>query len=329
MQEEIRLRKKAAYISLSVGVGMFIAKSGAYFITGSEAIFSDAAESVVHVIATSIALYSIILSSKPPDESHPYGHGKVEFFSAGIEGFLIVFAALYIIFESVKAILIPSELKSLDTGVIVVTGAAVINLILGYYLIRMGKKTNSITLTADGKHVLTDSFTSIGVLIGIILVMITDYTILDPIFAIGVALNILFTGFKLMRESVGGLMNETDIKMLEEISNELIRIKKVYWIDIHELRFWISGDKIFLDFHLIMPYYFSIRESHTEENEIEELLLKKFPRLQLKIHFDYCLPALCKFCKYEQCDKREMKQTETFEWNKTKLIGRPIYLIKN
>lgn len=329
MQEEIKLRKKAAYISLSVGVGMFIAKSGAYFITGSEAIFSDAAESVVHVIATSIALYSIILSSKPPDESHPYGHGKVEFFSAGIEGFLIVFAALYIIFESVKAILIPSVLKSLDLGVIVIAAAGIINFILGYYLIRMGKKTNSLTLVADGKHVLTDSFTSIGVLVGIILVMITNYTMLDPIFAIGVALNILFTGFKLMRESVGGLMNEMDIKMLEEISDELIRIKKVYWIDIHELRFWISGDKIFLDFHLIMPYYFSIRESHTEENEIEELLLKKFPRLQLKIHFDYCLPALCKFCMYEQCDKREMKQTETLVWNKSKLIGRPIYLIKS
>jgi len=292
MIEEIRLRKKAAFISLSVGIGMFIAKSGAYFITGSEAIFSDAAESVVHVIATSIALYSIILSSKPPDESHPYGHGKVEFFSAGIEGFLIVFAALYIIFESVKAILFPSELKSLDTGIIVVASAAVINMILGYYLIHMGKKTNSITLTADGKHVLTDSFTSFGVLIGIILVMVTGLEILDPLFAIGVALNILFTGFRLMRQSVGGLMNEIDDNLLKEISDELISIKKVYWIDIHELRFWISGDKIFMDFHLIMPYYFSIRESHTEENEIEELLLKKFPRLQLKIHFDYCLPAL-------------------------------------
>lgn len=328
MQEEIRLRKKAAYISLSVGVGMFIAKTGAYFITGSEAIFSDAAESVVHVIATSIALYSILLSSKPPDESHPYGHGKVEFFSAGIEGFLIVFAALYIIFESVKAILIPSELKSLDIGVIIVTAAGVINFILGYYLIRMGKKTNSIALVADGKHVLTDSFTSIGVLIGITLVITTGYEILDPVFAIGVALNILFTGYKLMRESVGGLMNEMDDKLLEEISGELSRIKKVYWIDIHELRFWISGDKIFLDFHLIMPYYFSIRQSHSEENEIEELLLKKFPRLQLKIHFDYCLPALCKFCKYDQCEKREMEQTESFEWNKSKLVGSPIYIIK-
>ncbi|MBK7819426.1 MAG: cation diffusion facilitator family transporter [Sphingobacteriaceae bacterium] len=177
-------------------------------------------------------------------------------------------------------------------------------MILGYYLIRIGNKTNSITLTADGKHVLTDSFTSIGVLIGIILVMITNYTILDPIFAIGVVLNILFTGFKLMRESVGGLMNETDIKMLEEISNELIRIKKVYWIDIHELRFWISGDKIFLDFHLIMPYYFSIRES-PKENEIEELLLKKFPRLQLKIHFDYCLLLFANFASMNNATKEK------------------------
>ena len=199
---QLVLRKKAAYISLAVGIGMFITKMTAYFITGSVAIFSDAAESVVHVAATGMALFSIILSSKPADKSHLYGHGNVEYFSAGVEGFLIVLAAGVIIYQAIADIIAGPTLESLNVGVIFISAAGIVNLALGYYLIRTGKKTNSLTLVADGKHVLTDAITSIGVLVGIILVIITDYVLLDPILAIIVALNIVFTGYKLIRESV-------------------------------------------------------------------------------------------------------------------------------
>ena len=328
MTDNITLKKRAAYLSLSIGIIMFISKMGAYLLTGSAAIFSDAAESVVHVLATTMALYSIILSSKPADESHLYGHGNVEYFSAGIEGFLILTAAVFIIYTSILDIIHGSNLKQLDVGIIVISAAGLINMLLGFYLVRMGKKTNSLTLVADGKHVLTDSYTSIGVLIGIIFVLFTGFQLLDPLFAIAVALNILFTGYKLMRESIGGLMNETYPVLLNKISLALKNIKRDYWIDIHELRFWRSGDRIFLDFHLILPYYFTIEKSHTEENEIEENLAAEFPDMQIKIHFDYCIPELCKYCGYSICEVRKEEKKISFEFNSEKMTGLPIYKVK-
>ena len=324
-ENHILIRKRAAIISLVVGFSMFIIKIGAYLITGSAAIFSDAAESVVHVMATSMALYSIILSSRPADESHPYGHGNVEYFSVGIEGLLIAFAAVFIIYESVVSIIEGPELRQLGIGAIVITIASVINLLLGNYLIRTGKSTNSITLIADGKHVLTDSITSFGVIVAVILVMITDIVLLDPIIAILIALNILITGWKLIRESIGELMNEVKPETLNKLSEKLISIKKDYWIDIHELRFWHSGVNVFIDFHLILPYYFDIKQSHEEENFIESELQKNFSHADLKIHLDYCVPQLCKYCNYDACKVRSESKSKTFVWNNEKLIGAPIY----
>lgn len=328
MTKDINLKKRAAYLSLFIGIVMFLSKMGAFLLTGSAAIFSDAAESVVHVLATSMALYSIILSSKPADESHMYGHGNIEYFSAGIEGFLIFAAAVFIVYTSVLDIINGSNLRQLNVGVIVVSAAGGINLFLGLYLIKTGKKTNSLTLIADGKHVLTDSYTSIGVIIGISLVMITGFQLLDPLFAIAVALNILFTGFKLIRESIGGLMIETDPELLDKIVKEISDLRKSYWIDLHELRFWRSGDVIYLDFHLILPYYFTIQQSHTEENEIEEKLIKVLPNMQIKIHFDYCIPELCRYCGYDVCQVRKEEKKISFELNEEKMTGKPIYMIK-
>ena len=325
MDYAIVIKKRAAIISLLVGLGMFMAKMGAFLITGSAAIFSDAAESVVHVLATSMALYSILLSSKPADDSHLYGHGNIEYFSAGIEGFLIVIAALFIIYTATLELIEGSNLKELNTGVIIISAAGVVNLILGFYLIRIGKKTNSLTLIADGKHVLTDSYTSIGVIIGISLVMFTRIQIFDPIFAIAVAVNILFTGYRLVRKSIGGLMNETDPGLLKKIVHQLTSMKEDYWIDIHWLRFWESGGNIFIDFHLILPYYFSIKESHLEEEKIENALIKTVPSSQIKIHMDYCTFEHCKMCSYKKCEVRKEPKTVELKWNTDKLIGEPVY----
>jgi cation diffusion facilitator family transporter len=327
--ENFQLKKRAAIISLSIGIGMFVFKIGAYLITGSAAIFSDAAESVVHVLATGMALFSIILSSKPADDSHPYGHGNIEFFSAGIEGLLILIAAIFIIYESIGSIIAGPKLHQLGIGAIIITLASTVNLLLGNYLIRTGKKTNSLTLVADGKHVLTDSITSFGVIAGVLLVMLTDILLLDPIIAIVVALNILFTGWKLIRESVGGLMIEANPVILKKLSDTLIHAKKDYWIDIHELRFWQSGDKLFIDFHLILPYYFNIKQAHDEENFIESELQKVFSNVDSKIHLDYCLPDLCKFCNYQTCTVRSEIKSRSINWNINKLTGKPVYKVFN
>jgi len=322
--ENNKIKIRAAYLSFGIGIILFFGKITAYLLTDSKAIFSDAAESVIHVMATLMALYSIILSSKPPDKTHLYGHGNIEYFSAGIEGLLILIAAITIIYTSVLALIKTPVLNKLDIGVIIIAAAGIINLLLGFYLIKQGKKTSSLALEADGKHVLTDSITSIGVVVGLAIVLLTDLYFLDPLIAIIVALNILFTGYKLIRESVGGLMKETDKQLLEKISNKLIEIKKSQWIDIHQLRFWKSADRVFIDFHLRLPYYFTIKESHMEEEEIGEQLSGILPNLQVNVHMDYCDYNLCTFCNFSDCTVREKEFTHPTKWSTEKIIGPPI-----
>lgn len=318
------LKIKTARLSLFVGLAIFVIKIVAYLITGSSAIFSDAAESVVHILATGMVLYSIIVSSRPPDKSHLYGHGNVEYFSAGLEGFLIIIAALTIIYFAASDLILGAQPNSLDTGTILIGIAGAINLFLGYYIVQKGKITGSLALIADGKHILTDAFTSIGVVFGLILVLITDLFILDPLIAILVALNIIFTGYKLIRESIAGLMLETDDKLLTEITELLKGIRKDYHIDIHQLRFWKSANNIFIDFHLTLPFFFNIKQSHDIEDEILEKLTSELSNSQIRTHFDYCNSYLCQYCQYSPCPERKSDFTTKIEWDNKKLISEPI-----
>ena len=193
-KQEIKQLRFAMRLSLVVGVLMLVAKSYAYFITGSTAILSDAAESVVHVAAVAFAVFSLWLSLRPADPSHPYGHDKISFFSAGVEGMLIVLAAVYIIYEAVSKWIAGLQLENLGRGTMYVGAAALINLGLGLYLVRQGHRHRSLILVANGKHVLTDSWTSLGVIVGLLLVARTGWLPFDPILAILVAVNILWSG---------------------------------------------------------------------------------------------------------------------------------------
>jgi cation diffusion facilitator family transporter len=271
-----------------------------------------------------MVLYSIILSSRPPDKTHLYGHGNIEFFSAGIEGLLIIIAALTIIYFAIGDIILGAQPNKLDTGTILVGIAGFINALLGFWIIKKGNQTNSLALVADGKHILTDAYTSAGVVLGLILVIITDIFILDPIIAIIVALNIIFTGYKLMRESVGGLMMETDAVLLAKITKSLNEIRMNYHIDIHQLRFWKTADLVFIDFHLTLPFFFNIKQSHEIEQGILDKLSTEINNAQIRTHFDYCESFLCAYCKYEPCDFRTAEQTKFMEWVETKLIDEPI-----
>ncbi len=323
---QIRQRKKAISIALFVGTLMLIAKIGAYFLTSSAAILSDALESVVHIFATSIAFYSIIVSSRPPDRDHPYGHGKVEFFSAGLEGMLIIIAAIVIMFEAVRGMIVGRELQNLDWGMYIIAGASVVNLVLGLYLVRMGKKTDSLTLVADGKHVLTDFYTSGGVILGLLIVYFTGWELLDPMVAIAVALNILYSGGKLIRQSVGGLMNESDTQLLADMVKRLNENKHESWIDIHQLRSWRSGDKHYIYFHLTMPYYWDVRTSHDEQLKVVELLKDLMAgKAEVMIHVDPCEPACCKFCQMSDCHVRKERFKGWTPWTVEHAVDSPKY----
>ena len=314
---------RAGWLSVIIGILVFGAKIATYFMTHSAAVYSDTAESVVHILATIFALLSLYYASKPPDKNHPYGHGNIEYFSAGMEGLLIVIAAAMILYEAVNKLIYGVELHNLGSAIFIVLGLVFVNLALGFYLIRKGKKTNSLILEADGKHILTDSFTSAGVLTGLVLVKFTGVKILDPIIALLIGANIIVTGVKLMRHSYGGLMLESNEEILQKIAERLIELRRPFWIDIHELRYFKIAEKIFVDFHLVLPYYFTIRESHEVEEFIREQLAKDFPEIEIKIHMDYCREHMCNFCIFEECDKRKSEKTKNLNWTLDKLISKP------
>src|ERR1039457_6834875 len=208
--QESRPPQLAIRLSLAAGFFMLGTKVLAYGMTGSAAILADAAESVVHVVAVSFAAYSLWLSGKPPDPTHHYGHDKIAFFSAGFEGAMIALAAFYIVYESIHRMIAGPKLENLGAGVLLVLVAGLVNGALGGYLVWIGKKHGSLILVADGSHVLTDCLTSFGVIIGLGLTILARWRNFDPIVAILVALQILWMGSKLIRQSIGGLMDEVD-----------------------------------------------------------------------------------------------------------------------
>lgn len=251
---------------------MLVLKVGAYLATGSSAILGDAAESVVHVGAVAFAAFSLRLSLKPPDANHPYGHAKISFFSAGFEGGLIVLAALYIIGSSIVSLLSGPQLQNLDLGIGLTVAAVLINGVLGAYLIRIGRRRQSLILIANGRHVLTDCWTSIGVVIGVLMAMITGWLQWDPIFGIIMGANIIRAGLPLLRESIAGLLDEADPSIRAEIEALLDEETRRRGISYHALRHRRSGDGYSIDVHLLFPENMTIGEAHRFATEIERVL---------------------------------------------------------
>ncbi len=259
-------------LSLGVGFLMLAAKVTAYVITGSAAILSDAAESVVHVVAVTFAAYSLWLSARPADRSHPYGHEKISFFSAGFEGGMIVVAAVFIIYEAIHKWVTGLNLQNLGTGTLLVAGAAVLNGALGAYLVWQGKRFHSLILRANGKHVLTDCYTSAGVIVGLLLARATGWLLFDPILAMIVAVNILFSGGRLMRQSVAGLMDEVDPTLGDRLRTILNELAATYGVSYHSLRYRGLGNRLWVEFHLLFPSDTSIEQAHRVATGIEMAL---------------------------------------------------------
>ena len=268
--DEARLLRFAMRLSLITGFLMLGMKVFAYAITGSVAILSDAAESIVHVVAVSFAAYSLWLSLKPPDRSHHYGHDKIAYFSAGFEGAMIILAAVYIIYVSVHKWLHGLQIENLGKGTLLTLAAALINAALGGYLVWVGRKHRSLIVEANGKHVLTDSWTSFGVVAGLSLAMITGWLPLDPILAIIVALNILWTGGNLMRRSVGGLMDEGDPTTEARIRKVLEEMTANTGVEFHGLRHRNAGNTVWVEFHLLFPQGTLLDEAHKLATAMEE-----------------------------------------------------------
>jgi cation diffusion facilitator family transporter len=298
-------RLSAGRLSLAVGTLVFAAKLAAWIATGSVAVFSDAMESIVNVVAALLLVWSLRIAAQPADRDHPYGHGKAEFLSAAVEGALIIVAALLITAQAVRELVLGGVPQRLDTGLALVAGASLLNGALGLHLLSVGKRTGSLALVADGRHILTDVWTSAGVLVGLLGVQLTGWVWLDPAVALAVAANIVREGWRLLQRAVGGLMDEADVALLEKLAAALEAERPPEWIDVHGLRAWRSGAELHADLHLVVPRYLDAERLHRIAEAVEERLREAsgFPT-EAVVHFDPCRPHECPHCEMRACPVR-------------------------
>ena len=310
-QHNIKLQRWVAIVS-SV---LLIAKFTAWYITHWVSILTDALESIVNVVAGFIGLYSLYVSAKPRDLDHPYGHGKAEFVSAAVEGTLVFSAGLLIIYNAVKQFVNPEALHELDTGIYLVGATAAVNWFMGWMALRQGKKTGSLALMASGKHLQTDTWSTLAIIAGLILISVTGLLWIDSAVAMGFALFIVYTGYKIIRSSLAGIMDEADMELLTEMVDVLNAHRSQNWVDLHNLRVIKYGNVLHLDCHLTVPWYFNVNQAHEEIDKLALPVRNRFGEsLELFVHNDGCLYSQCSICQKSDCPVRQHPHKKTIEW---------------
>lgn len=309
-------------IILGVAIFLFILKFIAWYITSSVAILTDALESITNMLAGAFTLFSLYLSAKPKDHNHPHGHGKIEFVSASVEGALILFAGIIIIYEGVKRLLFDdASLSSLGSGLVLIAITAVINYIVGYLAIKRGKEHNVLPLIAGGKHLHSDTYSTVGIIIGLLLVWLTGWQWLDAAIALIFGGIIIHSGIQIIRESIAGIMDEVDEDLIEEFVETVNEYRSPYWVDLHKVRFIKYGNHVHLDAHLTLPWYLNMREAHVELDKMTKALEDKFgEKHEMYIHTDDCKPFSCEICALQECPQRQMKFVGEIEWT-AKLVA--------
>ncbi|WP_420174321.1 cation diffusion facilitator family transporter [Luteococcus sp. OSA5] len=273
-----------AWLSIAAALATIALKTAAWRITGSVGLLSDAAESLVNLAAAVVALIALRVSIKPPDRDHNFGHSKAEYFSAAVEGALIFIAAGVIMLSAVQRFLAPQPLEQVGLGLVISVAASLLNGAVAWVLLRAGRKYRSMTLVADGKHLLTDVWTSVGVVVGVGLVALTGWVRLDSIVAFAVGVNILFTGWKLMHESGMGLMDVSLPKEDNQRIREILESFTSEHVMFHGVRTRESGHRRFMDMHLLVPGAWTVQQSHDLVEDITDALVEAFPDLHVMIH---------------------------------------------
>jgi cation diffusion facilitator family transporter len=311
VQQNLRLQK----IITGVGIILFVMKVLAWYLTGSIAILTDALESTVNVIAGLIGVYSLYVSAKPKDQDHPYGHGKAEFLSAAVEGTLVTLAGFIIIYEALNNLIHPHLVQKLDYGILLVAITGVINYVAGYICISTGKKNNSLALVASGKHLQTDTYSTIGIIAGLILLYFLKLWWIDSAVAILFAFIIMFTGYKIIRSSVSGIMDEADETLINKMVVMLNVHRKENWIDLHNLRIIKYGGTLHIDCHLTIPWYLNINEANLEIDALSDIVKKELGEsMELFVHSDGCNDFSCKLCSKQICSVRQHSFEKKIEW---------------
>ncbi|MDE1191544.1 MAG: cation diffusion facilitator family transporter [Arachidicoccus sp.] len=299
----------------ALSVVLFIAKIIAWYLTNSSSILADALESIVNVLAGFIGLYSLFIASKPSDEGHPNGHGKAEFVSAAAEGTMIIGAGILIIFQTVKNFYQNTPINSLDKGLMLVIITALINYAAGFVCIKIGKKNSSLALQASGKHLQIDTYTTIGIVVGLLIILYTKIYLLDKLIAIAIGLMVLWNGYRILRSSLAGIMDEADTQLLHKLVDVLNRNRRENWIDIHNLRVIKYGALLHVDCHLSLPWYLNLRQSHEELEILQNHIASELgDSLEMFIHTDACQSASCSICSKTDCNVRQHPFEKRVEW---------------
>lgn len=300
---------------------LLIAKFWAYYLTHSVAILTDALESIVNVVAGFIGLYSLYVSAKPRDKDHPYGHGKAEFISAAVEGTMVLIAGVLIIYNAVKNLFIPVPIRQLDIGIYLIGSTAVINWILGYISLQQGRKNNTLALIASGKHLQTDTYSTVAIIGGLLLISFTGQLWIDSALAIGFSLFIIYTGYRILRVSLAGIMDEADMELLEKMVDLLKKNRHDNWVDLHNLRVIKYGNVLHVDCHLTMPWYLNLNQSHDEIDQLGRLIRAEFGEtLELFVHSDGCEYFQCNICKKMDCPVRQHTFKKVLDWDLTNAL---------
>lgn len=310
-QQNLNVQKWVAVVS----VILLAVKVMAYYATHSVAILTDALESIVNVAAGFIGLFSLYIAAKPRDTDHPYGHGKAEFVSAAIEGTMIGTAGFIILYKAIQHLIYPVALHKIDFGIILVAMTALINFAVGYFCLKTGKKNNSAALIASGKHLQTDTWSSAGIIAGLVLLYFTGYSWIDSFVAGLFSFFIIYTGYRIIRSSLAGIMNEADEKLLTHVVELLNRNRRENWVDLHNLRFIKYGSVLHLDCHLTVPWFLNMHDAHKEIDALSELIKKEFGEsLELFVHSDGCLPFSCCICNKANCPERKNNFEQKIAW---------------
>jgi cation diffusion facilitator family transporter len=316
-----KLKQRLILLSFIASILLTGLKFFAYYLTSSNAILSDALESIINVIASGFAFYSIYLSSQPKDRNHPYGHGKIEFFSAGFEGALIMIASLFITLEAVKRLMDPAPIQNLAQGSGFILFTILVNTAIGYKLLTEGKKANSLALVADGRHLMTDSISSLVLIISVGLILLTGFVWIDSAASLLFGIFLAYNGFKLVSKSVAGLMDASDEHLLGKVVNTLRSHKKPEWIDVHNLRVQQYGSDLHIDCHLTLPYYWELQRVHETIHDLEDILKNSHNgETEVFVHADPCLYQCCYFCRIENCPVRQHDFIQDIEWDAASLV---------
>ena len=309
--QNLRLQKWVAIIS----VILLAVKFTAYYLTYSISILTDALESIVNVAAGFIGLYSLFVAAKPRDEDHPYGHGKAEFLSAAVEGTMIGIAGVIILYKATLQLIFPKDLAKLDTGIWLIAITAIINFIIGVYCVRVGKRNNSMALLASGRHLQTDTLSTVGIIAGLILMIFTGYKWIDGVVALCFAAFIIYTGYRIIRGSVAGIMDEADQKILARLVEVLNVNRRHNWVDLHNVRVIKYGSVLHLDCHQTVPWYLNVNEAHAEIDALATIARQEFGEsVELFVHSDGCLPFQCHICNKQSCPVRQHEFEKRITW---------------